>query len=269
VLIKGSAPLAPSISNIDLLTPQQVIVNYLVPSGATTIDLYLRCSQAGTNTLLNLPSSRTSATFTNAIAGDRCSVSAQAKNEWGASSESSATSQFTIQGQRPDSPSSAEIKSDVEVVRLTWNNGSGATQTQITLECTKSGTRSFLINTPDRTHLVGALGGELCSAVLISKNQWGESRNGIRTSSVVVESKPVTRPPGNTTIATPKPTNPIINPAPKATKKAPVPKVEAPTSTGKKSSIICIKGGAQRAITAIKPKCPKGWIKKPEVVKKD
>jgi hypothetical protein len=269
VVIRGSSPSAPSISNIDLSTPQQVVVSYLIPTGAASIDLYLRCQQAGTNSLLGLPSSRTSATFTNAIAGDRCSLSAQAKNEWGTSAESSASSQFIIQGPRPEAPSDSEIKSDVEFVRINWNNGTGASQTQVTLECTKSGTRTFLVSVPTKTQAASALGGELCSAILISKNQWGESRNAIRTQSVLIQSKAVTQP-SNPTIQVPK------NTASKPPAASNPPKVSTPntkpgtTTTGnkkKKSSIVCIKGGAQQTVTAVKPKCPNGWIKKPEVVK--
>jgi len=266
VVVKGSAPTAPSIENIDLQTPQQVVVTYLLPTGATSVDLYLRCSQAGTNSLLGIPSSRNSATFTNAIAGDRCSISAQAKNEWGTSNQSSSTTQFIVQGPKPDAPSDAQIKSEIQSVEVTWNNGSGASQTQVTLECTRSGSRRYLVNTPSRTQKVSAIPGELCNATLISKNQWGDSTSGVRTQSVTVKS-PVVQTPNEPRIATPTPREPTIRPAPTPTRRT-NPATPAPKATAQDlKTITCIKGAAQQNVTAKNPKCPKGWIKKPVITR--
>ena len=263
VTIRGLAPSSPTISNIDLSIAQQVVVAFTAPTGATSIDLFLRCSQAGNSSLLAIPISRTSATFTNAIAGDRCNVLGQAKNEWGASTNSAATNQFIIQGALPDSPSDLSINSDVEKVRVDWTNGSGALQTQVTLECSRSGTRTFTISTPNRTQMVSSIGGELCTAILVSLNQWGESKSSLKSSSIQVQSKP-TSAQGETTVTLPKNTTPT---KPSTTKPSTTEKTSGITSG--KYLIVCIKGSAQKIVTALKPKCPTGWIKRPEVTKKN
>ena len=224
VTIRGAVPSAPTITDVNVSIAQQVVVTFIAPASATSVDLYLRCSKAGKSSLLAIPASRTTATFTNAIAGDRCSILAQAKNIWGTSADSADTNQFIIQGARPDAPTDLSFKSDVETIRVDWIIGAGAIQTQITLECSRSGKRTFKVNAPIRTQAASAFGGEFCTALLVSINQWGESTSSLKSSSIKVQSK--------------------------------------------STSIVCVKGSAQRVVTAVNPKCPAGWTKRPAGVKK-
>ena len=253
VTIRGAVPNAPKISGVNVSIAQQIVVTFIAPASATSVDLYLRCSQAGNSSLLAIPTTRTSATFTNAIAGDRCSILARAKNKWGTSSDSADTSQFIIQGALPSAPSNVSVKSDIETIRVDWTIGSGASQTQVTLGCSRSGNQTFKVNSPIRTQVASAIGGELCTVLLVSVNQWGESKSSLKISSIQIRSKSTsTQEVPVTTTPTPKPS---------ASKKT-------STTLGKKSSIVCIKGSAQKIVTAVNPKCAAGWIKRPEVTKK-
>ena len=252
VTIRGAVPSAPKISGVNVSIAQQVVVTFIAPASATSVDLYLRCSQAGNSSLLAIPASRTSATFTNAIAGDRCNILARAKNIWGTSSDASDTNQFIIQGARPDAPSNGSVKSDIDTIRVDWTIGSGASQTQVTLGCSRSGNQTFKVNAPIRTQIASVIGGELCTVLLVSVNQWGESKSSLKISSIQIRSKSTpTQEVPVTTTPTPKPS---------ASKKT--------TTLGKKSSIVCIKGSAQKIVTAVNPKCAAGWIKRSEVTKK-
>jgi hypothetical protein len=253
VTIRGAVPSAPTITDINVTTAQQVVVTFIAPASATSVDLYLRCSQAGNSSLIAIPASRTTATFTNAIAGDRCSILAQAKNKWGTSADSVDTNQFTIQGARPDAPTDLSFKSDVETIQVDWTIGAGAIQTQVTLECSRSGKRTFKVNAPIRTQAASAIGGEFCTALLVSINQWGESKSSLKSSSIKVQSK------STSTQTVPQ----TVSPSPKPSASGNI-----STTPVKKTSIVCVKGSAQRVVTAVNPKCTAGWTKRPAVTKK-
>ena len=105
---------------------------------------------------------------------------------------------------------------------------------------------------------------KVATTSLIEKNGWMFfSAKGFTYSSPTVRVKLTQEVP----VATPTPT-PVPTPTPEVSSSsaAPVtPQGTAPTikpASSKKSTIICYKGKTLRKITAVKPSCPKGYLKK-------
>lgn len=265
VTVRGNSPSTPRITSILAEKPNEFRVNFAAPSDAESVDITVNCESFGKRVFSDITASNTSHVFSDAKAGDRCSAAVTAKNAWGKSNMSAFAGPVLIKGKAPsESPSGVAISTSIGKFSVSWNDAPDASSVDITLICSVSGTRRVNVNASVNNYNFSAEAGETCYAQLVSKNDWGVASSPSRSNQAAIP-KPVKTSPSNSS------SNPNSSPKPNSSTATPK-SVSSPTkppkaTSGSMSSLVCIKGSQRKTVTALKPTCPAGWVKKPTISK--
>jgi hypothetical protein len=241
----------PTITTVDVSVPTKATVRWTSPSGAENIEFIVKCPDMSDYTFSS-STQYNARTITGGEGGTTCTVVARAVNSSTVSDYTNAYS-FTFRGSAPTSaPQGVSIIAGIKNVIVQWDSVPNATDIIIDLICSKTGRQNLTTSASTKSISFNASPGDSCYATLAAANPWGTSSNKANTKSVsltggAADSKVTTQAP-----------------AKKAPSKAPK-KTVTPSKT--KTSLICIKGTQQQTITAVSPKCPTGWFKKPTITK--
>jgi hypothetical protein len=232
VIVRGAVPVTPRITLISSNVPEELLVVFSTQSDADTVEIVINCSSTGNKSYTNIKPTEKEQRFTGLRARDNCSAAVLARNTWGASALSAFAGPVEIKGSAPaQSPSGLSVTSRVGQFIVSWTSAPANTQVEISTICSQSGQRKVSVSNSTFKHTFSAIGGEICSASVASKNDWGVSVSSARTKSIVI-----------------------------AKSSAPAGKQTPP---GVKTSLTCVQGGKSQTVTGIKPQCPTGWKKKP------
>lgn len=172
-----------------------------IPSGATSIDATLSCQKAGQLTR-TLSTSERSTTFSGLTAGDVCTPTMGASNQWGSSQRSSFSS-VTIRGNAPATPRITQLTADnPEEFSIYLDIPSDASSLDLTIRCDSSGTETFSnigVTTSVKT-IKEVQAGDRCYAAVAAKNTWGTSSISAFTGPVSIKGKAPTQAPSGVSI---------------------------------------------------------------------